>query len=128
MGQRIVSSAVVLHPRNGLKSLAGNAGTMLCRIIAFALLITVAAVADQRDIAEWVIRWDGRLLVEGNPRAIDSIADLPAGSFEITAIDLTGGVMVPAELEKLSGLTTLRELYLPGPIWNPGGGGGDTTN
>src|SRR5262249_37714930 len=40
-------------------------------------------------------------------------------------IDLTGAVMVPAELEKLKGLTTLRELYLPGPIWNPGGGNED---
>ena len=33
--------------------------------------------------------------------------------------------MLPAELEKLTGLTTLRELYLPGPIWNPGGGNED---
>jgi NAD(P)-dependent dehydrogenase (short-subunit alcohol dehydrogenase family) len=28
-------------------------------------------------------------------------------------------------LEKMAGLTTLRELYLPGPIWNPGGGNED---
>ena len=35
--------------------------------------------------------------------------------------------MQPAELAKLDGLLSLRELYLPGPIWNPGGGNEDST-
>ena len=30
--------------------------------------------------------------------------------------------MHPVELLKLTGLPHLRELYLPGPVWNPGGG------
>ncbi|MGH9719850.1 MAG: leucine-rich repeat domain-containing protein, partial [Bryobacteraceae bacterium] len=95
------------------------------RLIALCLLTALGALAGERDIAEWVIRWDGRLFVEGKGQPIHNISDIPTGRFEITAIDLTGGVMAPSELEKLSGLTTLRELYLPGPIWNPGGGGGD---
>ena len=38
---------------------------------------------------------------------------------------MTGAVMHPSELVKLNGLLTLRELYLPGPIWNPGGANED---
>src|SRR5262245_60979223 len=95
------------------------------RIAALCLLTAFTALADERDVAEWVIRWDGRFFIEGQSQAISSISDIPSGRFEITSIDLTGGVMAPTELEKLSGLTTLRELHLPGPIWNPGGGGGD---
>ena len=53
--------------------------------------------------------------------------ELPAGEFHIAAIDLTAAVMHPVELRKLAGLTHLRELYLPGPIWNPGAGNEDKT-
>ena len=52
---------------------------------------------------------------------------MPAGDIRIEGIDLTGAVMQPAELAKLGGLLSLRELYLPGPIWNPGGGNEDST-
>ena len=46
---------------------------------------------------------------------------------DITAIDLTAVIMHPAELKKLEDLPYLRTLYLPGPIWNPGGGKEDRT-
>ena len=92
----------------------------------FSLLISAfAQAASEREIAEWAIRWEGRVIIEGQPRAVTDISQFPPGEFRITGIDLTGAVMHPAELEKLSGLTTLRELYLPGPIWNPGGGNED---
>ena len=55
------------------------------------------------------------------------VSQLPAGDIHLTGIDLTGAVMRPVELRKLEGLTHLRELYLPGPIWNPGGGKEDKT-
>ena len=35
--------------------------------------------------------------------------------------------MRPAELRQLAGLTHLRQLYLPGRIWNPGAGNEDKT-
>jgi len=50
---------------------------------------------------------------------------LPPGEIRIVGIDLTGAVMHPTELVKLGGLLSLRELYLPGPIWNPGGANED---
>src|SRR5262245_55820244 len=64
-------------------------------------------------------------MLDGSRRAITELSQLPAGDFQITGIDLTGAVMRPVELGKLNGLLSLRELYLPGPIWNPGGGNED---
>ena len=58
---------------------------------------------------------------------VTDVSQLPAGDIHIRRIDLTAGVMQPIELRKLEGLTHLRELYLPGPIWNPGGGNEDKT-
>src|SRR5579864_1729982 len=102
-------------------SLSG--GVFLFRILLFfSLTPIVSQAASPREIAEWVIRWEGRVLLEGARQPIHDVAQIPSGNFEIAGIDLTGAVMEPAELEKLAGLTTLRELYLPGPIWNPGGG------
>jgi len=94
-------------------------------VILFSLLSTLAQAATPREIAEWAIRWEGRVTLEGNRQRVTDVSQLPADGFEIVGIDLTGAVMRPAELEKLSGLVTLRELYLPGPIWNPGGGNED---
>ena len=96
-------------------------------LIAFTLASTFAQAASDRDMAEWVIRWEGRVILEGNRLPVNDLSQLPAGDFRIVGIDLTGAVMVPGELQKLGTLTELRELYLPGPIWNPGGGNEDGT-
>src|SRR5580658_4661214 len=93
-------------------------------IIIFA---ATAQAANEREVAEWVLRWEGTVLLEGAAAPLTNVSQLPPGDFHITAIDLTGGVMHPIELLKLEGLTHLRELYLPGPIWNPGGGKEDKT-
>ena len=86
------------------------------------------ATSSAREIAEWVIRWEGRVMIEGISRPITTLSQIPPGDFKIVGIDLTGAAMVPSELEKLAGLTTLRELYLPGPVWNPGGGREDAND
>ena len=51
-----------------------------------------------------------------------AVARLPAGEVRIIGVDLVGTLIEPKELEKISGLTGLKELYLPGPSWNPGAG------
>ncbi|HVV46327.1 MAG TPA: hypothetical protein VHC72_14035, partial [Bryobacteraceae bacterium] len=91
------------------------------------LLLAAAALpaATEREVAEWVLRWEGTVTIEGTPAPISNIDQIPAGDFHISAIELTGGVMHPIELTKLEGLTHLRDLYLPGPVWNPGGGNED---
>ena len=91
-------------------------------ILIFFLASAFAHALTNRELAEWVIRWEGTVILEGNRQPVTDLTQLPAGEFKIAGIDLTGSVMTPAELEKLGGLVSLRELYLPGPIWNPGGG------
>src|ERR1700733_7830985 len=96
-------------------------------IIALFLAAGLMHAASAREIAEWVMRWEGRVVLEGSRQPLKDVSQLPAGEIHIAGIDLTGAVMRPLELRKLEGLSNLRELYLPGPIWNPGGGNEDVT-
>src|ERR1700720_3143921 len=98
---------------------------MFRTIFSVCLASILAHAASDCEVAEWVIRWEGRVTLEGVRQPVNDVARLPAGECRITSVDLTGAVMVPSELEKLGGLVSLRELYLPGPIWNPGGGNED---
>ena len=50
---------------------------------------------------------------EGKP--IGDVVMLPAGEVRIIGVDLVGTLIEPKELEKISGLTGLKELYLPDP-------------
>src|SRR5260221_7790437 len=103
-------------------------GVIFQTIIVCCLTAGLAHAASDRDLAEWVIRWEGRVILDGHPQPITDIARIPGGEIRIVGIDLTGAVMHPAELVKLGGLLSLRELYLPGPIWNPGGANEDATD
>src|SRR4051812_23711784 len=87
----------------------------------------IVHAASERELAEWVIRWEGSVRLEGTSPAINDVTQLPPGEIHVTAIDLTGAVMRPVELLRLEELTHLRELYLAGPIWNPGAGNEDKT-
>src|SRR4051794_40320479 len=92
-------------------------------LLTFATHFAIAApVASEREIAEWVLRWEGTVLLEGSRQPLTDVSQLPPGDIRITSVDLTAAVIRPTELKKLEGLGHLRELYLPGPIWNPGGG------
>src|SRR5580692_8384495 len=96
-------------------------------LAAFFLFAVAGYGATEREIAEWVLRWEGSLMLEGASQPIHDVSQLPPGVFHITSVDLTAAVMHPVELRKLEGLTHLRELYLPGRIWNPGAGKEDKT-
>ena len=61
-------------------------------------------------------------MIGGARTPIGNVTLLPAGDLQISGVDLTGTIIEPKELEKISGLTGLKELYLPGPSWNPGAG------
>ena len=97
-------------------------------LITALLLFSVAGqAATEREIAEWVLRWEGNLIVEGANAPIRDLSQLPPGDFHIASIDLSAAVMRPVELRELQGLPRLRQLYLPGKIWNPGAGNEDKT-
>src|SRR5215475_15201635 len=103
--------------------------SLLIAFLSATLLLAAStngtSQTSEREIAEWVIRQGGRVILEpireeGAP--IGDVAQLPEGEIRIVGIDLVGTLIEPKDLEKISGLTGLKELYLPGPIWNPGAG------
>src|SRR5450755_2473889 len=96
-------------------------------LVAFLFFSIAAAESTEREVAEWVVRWEGSLILEGSNEPIRDLSRLPPGDFHIASIDLTAAVMHPIELRNLEGLTHLRQLYLPGRIWNPGAGKEDKT-
>src|SRR5437868_5701777 len=61
-------------------------------------------------------------MLDGKRVALNDVGALPAGEFGITGVDLTGTLIEPKELERIGALPDLRELYLPGPMWNPASG------
>jgi len=98
---------------------------MMLRAILSMIWITFclsAAEPSERQVAEWVIRQGGSLTIEGRLEPIARLADLPAGDLLIRGVNLIGTLVEPSDLKRLSGLTGLRELDLPGPQWNPGAG------
>ena len=75
---------------------------------------------SDRAAAEWVIRNGGSVKIAG--KLVNTLADLPAGDFRLNGVDLIGTIIDPNDMKKLSGLDELTELFLPGPIFNPGAG------
>src|SRR5262249_48341979 len=76
------------------------------------------ATAGDREAAQWVIRQGGRVMVNGG-EPIDDIAKLPPGDIRVTGVDLFGAPASPKDLEHLSGLTELRELYIYSRTYSP---------
>ena len=93
-------------------------------LVAFCLAAAtgLSAGPSEREVADWAIRVGGRVTLEGQAIAITDPTQLPAGEVRITGLDLTNTLIDPTDLRRLTGLTSLRELYLPGPSWNPASG------
>src|SRR5262245_23206567 len=104
--------------------------SMLLKVILSATLLfgvstNATTQKSEREIAEWVIRQGGRVMLESERvegKLIGDVAQLPAGELRIIGVDLVGTLIEPKDLEKRSRRTGLKELYLPGPSWNPGAG------
>src|SRR5947209_7780681 len=95
---------------------------MLVRIVpVFASVMLASATASpvERKAAEWVIRSGGRVILDGSRAAVADVSGLPSGDLRIAGVDLTNTIIEPGELKEISGLTGVRELYLPGPSWTP---------
>jgi Leucine-rich repeat (LRR) protein len=91
------------------------------RLLCYVFALCVNILADDRAVAEWVIRQGGRVIV-GNANPIGDLSLLPSTPLTLRGVDLYGTIIEPKDLAKLSDLTQLKELYLPGPSWNPGAG------
>lgn len=94
----------------------------------FALFILAATIAHagevDRRVAEFTLLMGGRVEVTGRNGRIADSADLPRGEFQLTVLDWVGMNVDPPDLERLTGLTSLKELHLPGPLWNRNADGG----
>ena len=89
-----------------------------------AVSLGAAAQAD-RDVAQWTLLHGGRVGLQGAARPIATLDQLASGdAFEVTLVDWVGVNAVPEDLARLAGLAKLRELRLPGPIWNRNADGG----
>src|SRR6266849_6011864 len=78
-----------------------------------------AATEAERDVALWVLREGGRVLVAGAAEYTSDPFELPAGNIHIAGVDLHGTVLDPKELAPLNKLTELRELFIPARVWSP---------
>src|SRR5260370_7147238 len=89
------------------------------RLLTALLAITPGiAAASDRSVAEWVLRVGGSVVVEGQQSSIWDISRLPAKDFALAAINLTDVLMEPDDLQKLSGLSHFKELYLSRPTYH----------
>jgi hypothetical protein len=67
-----------------------------------------------REAGEWVLRVGGAIgiRVDGQPREVTKIEDLPPTSFQITGLKIQGKPLSDVDLEHLDGLTSLVYLTL----------------
>ncbi|MBM3752396.1 MAG: hypothetical protein FJW38_00260 [Acidobacteria bacterium] len=96
---------------------------MKCSLFIVAAVIAHCGEVDRR-VAEFTLLMGGRVEVAGRAGRIADAADLPRGDFLVTVLDWVGMNVDPPDLERLTGLAALKELHLPGPIWNRNADGG----
>src|SRR3954449_2224076 len=75
--------------------------------------------AEERQIALWILRRGGQVMVDGVENPISDPFDLPGRDFRIVVVDLHGTVIEPKQLQEIQKLEHVRELYVPGRVWSP---------
>src|SRR5215207_8257466 len=93
------------------------------RVIPVVVAVCLAAPAFTADVdrhvALWALQMGGFVTLEGSPQRIRNIADLPDKDFRIGVLNLVGANIHPPHMEAIGKLSALKELDLPGPMWNP---------
>src|SRR5579863_7600541 len=93
-------------------------GVALALLLAFTLAAEITP-REERDIALWIIRLGGSVMVDGIDHPIADPFDLPERDFRILVVDMHGTITEPKGLERLSKLSQVRELYVPARVWSP---------
>src|SRR4029077_371706 len=89
-------------------------------LVFFALpLFAEISFADERQIALWILRRGGQVMVDGVENPIGDPFDLPDRDFRIVMVDLHGTVIEPKQLQEIQKLEHVRELYVPARVWSP---------
>jgi len=96
---------------------------ILLTAIAFGLAAAPAlaeiSFGEERQIALWVLRRGGQVMVEGVENPIADPFDLPERDFRILVVDLHGSIIEPKQLQDIQKLEHVRELYVPARVWSP---------
>src|SRR5258706_13453766 len=82
-------------------------------------MLAMAAYADDRETALWVLRKGGRVLVDGASGYTGDPFELPEGQIRIAGVDMHGTVVMGKEFEAIGKLTELREIMIPARVWSP---------
>src|SRR3712207_27746 len=88
-------------------------------LLAASIVLPCKAEEADREVAVWALRLNGAVVLEGNPRPIRDVSELPAGDFRIVVLNMIGANMHPPHMEAFGKLTAIREIHVPGPMWNP---------
>src|SRR3954454_12452139 len=90
-------------------------------VLGFLALPLIAEIsfAEERQVALWVLRRGGQVMVDGVEHPIADPFDLPDRDFRILVVDLHGTVIEPKQLQDISKLEHVRELYVPARVWSP---------
>src|SRR5688572_11458223 len=113
----IISEA---HPQE--QELSQMRKPILCSLALGLFTLPVLAeipFAEERQIAQWILRRGGQVMVEGVERPIGDPFDLPDKDFRIVMVDLHGTVIEPKQLQEIQKLEHVRELYVPARVWSP---------
>src|SRR5437763_6294448 len=92
--------------------------SLVLTLLALPLLAEIS-FADERQVALWILRRGGQVMVDGVERPIADPFDLPDRDFRIVVVDLHGTVIEPRQLQEIKKLEHVRELYVPGRVWSP---------
>src|SRR5688572_17048974 len=82
--------------------------SVLAGLLAFPALAEITP-AEERSIAQWILRRGGQVMVDGLEKPISNPFDLPARDFRIVVVDMHGTITEPKELEPLNKLLGLRD-------------------
>src|SRR5690349_5122359 len=93
-------------------------GGLILGWLAMPLLAEIT-FAEERQIALWILRRGGQVMVDGLPNPMGDPFDLPERDFRIVMVDLHGTVIEPKQLEEIRKLEHVRELYVPARVWSP---------
>src|SRR5436189_363342 len=106
-----------------INAAARRAALAIFAALGLCLLASgLRAELPDRQVAEWTLLLGGSVRLEGRPERIREVTKLPAGDFHLELVDLVGTNILPPDLKWLTGLTQLKVLNLPGPMWNPSSG------
>ena len=77
------------------------------------------AHADDRSIAEWVIREGGSVVLAGHSQQVRELRELPSSEFQLKTINLVDTNYLAQDVQRIGTLPHLKHLYMSGRTRRP---------